>query len=283
VYNEERYLPEMLDSILAQTSKVDQIIIIDDHSTDGTPNVIAKYQETNAHISYSLSKKKGKAYALETGLELVKTELFFICAGDDKLLPNYVEYLYFEMLVKYNIRYCYAKYSFCNEKLEYIGELKRKLFYSDEEVLYTNFLSGYLFGYSAIIQDILPLPSNLDFEDWYIVITLTSKYKRSYISPDPIFLYRRHGKSTTTLLGSRDKYLGLINRDIRFLSRLDEFPITLTEEKNRIVKRRLEYYKTLVDFKYTKSLPLLFSTSLTLMEKIKLLVFPIFVRLKYKT
>jgi glycosyltransferase involved in cell wall biosynthesis len=282
VFNEERFLSEMLDSILHQTILVDRIIVIDDHSTDGTRKVVERYQQEHTHISYALSKRKGKAYALETGLEKVSTDLFFVCAGDDKLLPHFVAYLYGEMLLKHDIRYCYAKYIICNENLEKTATLNRKLFYNDEEVLFRNSLSGYLFGYSTIIRDFLPLPANLDFEDWYIVMCLTFKYKRSYISEQPVFLYRRHGKSTTTTLGSRAKYLGLIQRDIRFFSRINEFAFTVPEDKKKIINSRVRYLEALVDFSFRKSLGLLGNDHIKAIEKIKLLVFPVFLRLKYR-
>ena len=281
VYNEEKYLAEMLDSILYQTAPVDAIIIVDDYSTDNTKNVIASYQEKYAHISYTLSMQKGKAYALETGLELVSTDLFFVCAGDDKLLPHYVSYLYHQMLEKYNIWYCYGKYSICNEQLRHPALLNRKLFYTADEVLFRNSLSGYLFGYSSIIKEVLPLPANLPFEDWYIVMKLTFRHGKSYISKDPVFLYRRHGKSTTTTSGSREKYLGLLERDIRFLSRINEFPF-IPEEKGQIIKSRIRYLEVLTNFSYQKALTLLADSHVKFIEKIKLVLFPFFIRIKYR-
>jgi glycosyltransferase involved in cell wall biosynthesis len=43
VYNGEKYLPETLDSILAQTYRPLEILVADDGSTDGTASVVASY------------------------------------------------------------------------------------------------------------------------------------------------------------------------------------------------------------------------------------------------
>ena len=43
VYNAERYVSQALDSVLAQTVPSDEIIAIDDGSSDGTPDVLRKF------------------------------------------------------------------------------------------------------------------------------------------------------------------------------------------------------------------------------------------------
>lgn len=44
VYNDERYLAEAIESVLAQKEAEVELIIVDDGSTDRTPKIISRYQ-----------------------------------------------------------------------------------------------------------------------------------------------------------------------------------------------------------------------------------------------
>lgn len=280
VRNEAQYISEQIESILNQSVEVDRIIIVDDHSTDNTREIIDRYAKGNPKITCLASKKKGKAYALETGLLLIDTDLFFVCAGDDCLTKDYVKYLYFEVLKKYQLDYCYAKYTITDETLKPVSVIKRKLFYDDYDILRMNYFGGYLFGKREILDRILPYPDKLEFEDWYCAIKLTGHYKKSYISEKPVFYYRRHARSATTTSNAKEKYFHLIKRDITFL-KIVLSNIDLTDDKKKIVKTRIAYYETVANYTFWKSIPLLFRKDIKISEKIKLLIFPVFVALKY--
>ena len=60
VFNGERYLAEALDSILAQTWRPLEVIVVDDGSTDGTAHIAAGYGE---RISYLRQANAGPAAA----------------------------------------------------------------------------------------------------------------------------------------------------------------------------------------------------------------------------
>jgi glycosyltransferase involved in cell wall biosynthesis len=85
VYNGERFLAEALDSILAQTHRPFEIIVIDDGSTDGTPEVIAGYA---GRVRYQRQENAGVAAARNAGLELASGELIAILDADDLWHPE---------------------------------------------------------------------------------------------------------------------------------------------------------------------------------------------------
>ncbi len=282
VFNEELFLPAQLDSILGQTCSVDSIIVVDDQSIDGTKDVILRYQDKYPQIQYHWNESKGKVNAYEKGLRLVNTDLFFICAGDDQLYSNFVEYLYYKVLVKHNVKHAYGKYNITNQNLVITGSINRKRFYAESEILYRNMVSGYLFGRREIIESFLPLPSGLEFEDWYTAIKLTLKYGKSYISDKALFNYRRHAGSATTLNRAKSKYLGMIARDVRFLKMLVAQG-TLSEDKNDFIRARIIYFEALLNYSFQNSITLCFGNHIRLYERLKLLFFPIICRLKYGT
>jgi len=73
VYNSERYINKTLDSVLAQTYKLIEIVLVDDCSTDNTEQLINEYTEKHDNITYyHLKKNSGAAIARNKALELAK-------------------------------------------------------------------------------------------------------------------------------------------------------------------------------------------------------------------
>jgi len=80
VHNGERYLSEALDSVLAQTYPPVELIVVDDGSTDGTPDVL------DAHASKVSSVRQaqaGSSAAVNRGVELARGLLLAFLDADD--------------------------------------------------------------------------------------------------------------------------------------------------------------------------------------------------------
>jgi len=87
--NAEKYLKEAIDSILAQTFKNFEFIIIDDNSTDNTLNIINEYKDKR--IKLIKGKNKGIASALNLGIKCSKGEYIARMDADDISLPRRFE------------------------------------------------------------------------------------------------------------------------------------------------------------------------------------------------
>jgi glycosyltransferase involved in cell wall biosynthesis len=280
-YNEEKYIRQMLDSLQNQTVKIDKIIVVDDFSTDNTKSIIQQYQSQSAAIEYYLSEKKGKVYAYQTGLKKVKTDLFFICAGDDVLLENFAEKMY-HFLEENRLEFAYANYLMVDENLSPLTAVKKKLYYTCSELITYNHVSGYLFGYITVLKNILPLPEGLLFEDWYTSVKLSYIYDRIYIYPEALFYYRRHGRASTAAFNTKDKFYFYIDRDIKlFESVLDQNFIT-DSKILKLIKSRLNFLRTLRKYNLVQGLKNSLDTNLTLKERSKMLLFPLYFGFKYK-
>ena len=80
VFNGERYLAEALDSILAQTWRPLEVIVVDDGSTDGTAHIAAGY---GAEASYLHQANAGPAAARNRGLDAAAGEFIAFLDADD--------------------------------------------------------------------------------------------------------------------------------------------------------------------------------------------------------
>lgn len=84
VYNGERFLSAALQSVLEQTQLPDEIVLVDDGSTDRSPEIIASWQAVaSVRIRYHLQINQGPAAARNTGLQLAENELITFLDADD--------------------------------------------------------------------------------------------------------------------------------------------------------------------------------------------------------
>jgi glycosyltransferase involved in cell wall biosynthesis len=88
VFNREKTLEKALRSVVNQTYKNVEYIVIDGASTDGTLDVIKKYR--NKIDVFESKKDKGMYYALNRGVELATGDLIGICHSDDWLYDEHV-------------------------------------------------------------------------------------------------------------------------------------------------------------------------------------------------
>jgi len=90
-YNRKDYLRETLDSILAQSYKDYEIVIVDDGSTDGTADLIKNASFKN--LQYHWQENQGESAARNKLVELAKGDYLTFIDSDDLLFPYAVEEL----------------------------------------------------------------------------------------------------------------------------------------------------------------------------------------------
>lgn len=91
VYNGARFLPDAIESVLAQTMSYFQFIIVDDGSTDLTPEILRKYQEKDQRIVVLSQPNCGIPASLNRAITTANTELLAHLDADDKALPFWLE------------------------------------------------------------------------------------------------------------------------------------------------------------------------------------------------
>ena len=93
VYNVEPYLKKCLDSIIGQSYKDLEILIIDDGSTDYSGNICDEYEELDDRIRVFHTENKGLSCARNLGLDEAKGEWIGFVDSDDWIEPNMYEAL----------------------------------------------------------------------------------------------------------------------------------------------------------------------------------------------
>lgn len=90
VYNGERYLTELLDSILAQTCADWECICVNDGSSDSSGTILESYANRDSRIRVIAQKNSGVGAARNTGLGASNSKYVMFADQDDKLLPDAV-------------------------------------------------------------------------------------------------------------------------------------------------------------------------------------------------
>lgn len=101
VYNCEKYLKKTIESILDQTYKNYEIILIDDGSSDGSPKICDEYSEKYNNIKTIHKENEGVSKARNIGLQNSKSDYVCFFDSDDYVEKNFLEYAE-KIFAKYN-------------------------------------------------------------------------------------------------------------------------------------------------------------------------------------
>ena len=93
VYNTERYLAECIESILAQSFKDFEVLLVDDGSADGSGRICDEYSKTDDRIVVIHKKNGGVCSARNAGLDHARGEYVVFVDGDDRLNESHIEHL----------------------------------------------------------------------------------------------------------------------------------------------------------------------------------------------
>lgn len=94
IYGVEKYLHQCVDSILAQTLKEIEIILVDDGSKDKCPEIVDEYAKKDNRIVAIHQPNGGYGCAVNHGIEVATGEYIGIIESDDWINPNMYEKMY---------------------------------------------------------------------------------------------------------------------------------------------------------------------------------------------
>ncbi len=91
-YNRAQWIGKTLESVLNQTYPHFEVLVIDDASTDATPEVVRKYQKKDSRIVLHRNEvNKERAFCRNKGFELAQGDFAVLLDSDDLMLPTNLE------------------------------------------------------------------------------------------------------------------------------------------------------------------------------------------------
>ena len=293
VYNCEKYIRKCIDSVINQTYKNLEILIINDGSTDKTLDICKSYNDKR--IKIITTKNQGLSFSRNIGIENAKGEFLYFIDADDFIELDTIEYLY-KLCIKYNADMatceCLDIYSY-NFKIK---EYKEKIYIlSNEEMLKKNLLSVIKHSdttWNKLIKK--SIVKNIRFKN-KIINDLTTTYKiiissKKIIYSTKIKYYYYRNSDSITLSKRNDLnrnieiykvlnkryydikkiYPNLIENDIAMVRTI----IMLYSRQNNELRNFLNNEKVLQLFKKLYSLKML-KYELSRRDKIKIIIFSI--------
>lgn len=109
IYNVERYVSTCVQSVLKQTYKNLEVLLIDDGSTDSSATLCDQMKEQDSRIQVIHKTNEGLGLARNTGLQLAKGEYIAFVDSDDYIANDMIETLY-ERICLYQSDVCFCNY-----------------------------------------------------------------------------------------------------------------------------------------------------------------------------
>ncbi|PFI26653.1 teichoic acid biosynthesis protein B [Bacillus cereus] len=129
-YNKEQYIKQCLETVINQTLKDIEIIVVDDGSTDNSIGVLRKYEEMYSHVKVYTQKNRGVSSARNTGLRYAKGEYVTFLDADDYINSTAYEQLY-KHVIKEDADIGIANIKCFNEYKQWPLSYMKKVFQKD--------------------------------------------------------------------------------------------------------------------------------------------------------
>lgn len=228
IYNMEAYLRKCLDSLYAQVDNTMEVILVNDGSTDTSPQICAEYIKRYPDTKYINKKNGGLSDARNEGIKVATGRYIYFLDSDDWLAPNAIRTLYdfaesahcemvqggFYYAFDDHLEYDDRKISidakpFVLNKMEAMTELVKHQYVK-------NFAWGKLYKTDIVRNH--PFKKGVYYEDAYwqhLIIDETSKYG---VISTPLYYYRQRsgGISGNFSLRNMDLLLGYEQRLLFF-------------------------------------------------------------------
>lgn len=199
-YNGAKFILTQLRSILPQLSEEDEVVISDDNSEDGTPEVIAALGDKRIRI-LSGPATGSPIDNFENAIRNATGDYIFLSDQDDKWLPGKAD----ACIAKLNAGYECVMTDCCvtDENLNVIHPSFFKINGTHENRYYNLFLkNGYVGGCMAFTKRLrdkcLPFPENIPMHDIWIGNVAAFYYNKMYFIHEPYSYFRRTGKNAST-------------------------------------------------------------------------------------
>lgn len=203
IYNVGKYLNECISSIVMQTYKNIEILLIDDGSTDECPNICDNWKRKDLRIKVVHKKNGGLSDARNCGLDSAKGKYVCFIDSDDYVEKIYIENLYKALISNdVKISQCGIKYINDNYKILKKVGYKEDCVLSGKEMIKGSCNEHFIENevvwnrlYDKNLFETLKFPKGKIHEDEFITYKLLYNEKKVAIISDYLYNYRQSDNS----------------------------------------------------------------------------------------
>ena len=196
LYNEEKYITTCVESVINQTYKNIEIIVVDDKSTDNSLKVLEKIKDKRLKI-IKLPENKGVANARNKGVEAATGSYLCFLDSDD-----FWDKYKIEKQIKYikNKAFVYSKYAYTDKdgNIIKVANVAKKLSYQEALKNTCIFTSTVMFDLTKINKEDLHMPKLQIGEDTYVWWNVLKKGITAYGMEEVFAYYRQKGNSLSS-------------------------------------------------------------------------------------
>lgn len=289
IYNSEKFIDRLLNSLIQQTYEDIEIILIDDGSTDKSLEICKKFKQNDSRIKLLSKENEGVSIARNKGIDVATGEYITFLDSDDTLDKKYIENLVENIEKDYLIR--------CN-----IKSIKNTIIKSDEYIrqIVSGKIQGVCWGYlfNKRLLENLKFDVNTSYmEDTIFIIQVLQNIEKVKIVKNAIYNYNLNQDSLTQNLNSIENringYIYSLDKIKRILSndnfnmqidirkvKLLESEFAKTDDKE-IIKKLLENRNT-KQIANTNKISLKYKLFIHLIKKQKLKEMLLYIRIRNK-
>ena len=225
-HNRAHYLPDAIASVLGQTVRDFELIVVDDGSTDATQDAVAPYLD---RIRYVRQENRGKAAARNAAVQLTEGELIAFCDSDDAWLPDRLERQLAALERRPDVGMVHGQVELVDADLQPLPEQNaahRELFSAAHR--YGATYASYAFNCRCMSSTILVrrevfekvglYDCDLAIEDYDFYLRLLLDFDLQFIDGPPLAIYRVHQDKTRSeelssgQIQTAEKHLALLEQ-----------------------------------------------------------------------
>lgn len=211
-YNFGQYLDDALRSVLEQSRRPDQIVVVDDGSTNETRRLVATVPERYPGVRSVLAAHRGQAFTRNTGMRATTTDYVLCLDGDDRLKVQALEKLcgVLDQRPEIDFAYCWS---------EKFGTERGIVRYTDWDpavLVYASFVqpSAVVLRRSAFVKTAgwgELMQRHGGFDEWDLFTQAAEVGLRGQLVPEALVDWRRHdGSDMPRMMSLQDTLLPLL-------------------------------------------------------------------------
>ena len=200
-YNGEKYIAEQINSILANLSAADELIISDDGSVDGTIDMIQRFSDRDSRVLLISGPGKGVIKNFENAISHAKGELIFLSDQDDVWDADKVKMVK-KCFDDPGVNVVLHNAAIVDSNRNDIGMTFFDFRHSKKGMLRNLIKNSYIGCCMAfrreLVPVITPIPGNIEMHDWWIGL-IGEMTQGTCLLDSTLIDYRRHDNNVSKM------------------------------------------------------------------------------------